>query len=237
MPNRILKEAIRTSPSVDALSPDEEVFWYRLITLLDDFGRYDGRPAVLRAMLYPLRLDSVSEPQVEAWRDRLVGVGMLRLYSVDGSPYIEAISWREHQPTRAVKSRWPASDGQGSLLLADESNGKQPLADVPVFGIRSSYSNSYSSDTAGKRRRDEVFEAIVEVCGYELESLTRRARGRVNDAAKDLRGVGAEPDDIRAFATFWRLHHPEADLTPQTISGNWPRFKSGELMTVRQARR
>ena len=43
MPNRILKESICRSEEIDSLSWFEEVLFYRLIVICDDFGRYDGR--------------------------------------------------------------------------------------------------------------------------------------------------------------------------------------------------
>ena len=64
MPNRILKESICTSDTIDQLSWFEEVFFYRLIVNCDDYGRMDARPAILKARLFPLK--SVTEKQVEA---------------------------------------------------------------------------------------------------------------------------------------------------------------------------
>ena len=47
MPNRILKESIRTSDTIGELSWFEEVLFYRLIVSCDDYGRFDGRTAEL----------------------------------------------------------------------------------------------------------------------------------------------------------------------------------------------
>ena len=55
MPNRIIKESVCTSDSVDGLSWFEEVFFYRLIVNCDDYGRFDARPAVLKSRLFPLK--------------------------------------------------------------------------------------------------------------------------------------------------------------------------------------
>ena len=49
MPNRIIKESICTSDTIDQLSPEEEIFFYRLIVNCDDYGRMDARPQILRA--------------------------------------------------------------------------------------------------------------------------------------------------------------------------------------------
>ena len=55
MPNRILKESICTSGSIDDLSWFEEVLFYRLIVNCDDYGRFDGRTAIIKNRLFPLK--------------------------------------------------------------------------------------------------------------------------------------------------------------------------------------
>ena len=49
MPNRILKESVCTSDSIDSLSWFEECLFYRLIVNCDDYGRFDGRVAVIKS--------------------------------------------------------------------------------------------------------------------------------------------------------------------------------------------
>ena len=55
MPNRILKESVCTSDSIYALTWFEECLFYRLIVNCDDFGRFDGRVAVIKNRLFPLK--------------------------------------------------------------------------------------------------------------------------------------------------------------------------------------
>ena len=54
MPNRILKESVCTSDSVNKLSWFEEVLFYRLIVNCDDYGRFDGRVSIIKNRLFPL---------------------------------------------------------------------------------------------------------------------------------------------------------------------------------------
>ena len=106
MPNRILKESIRFSESVDRLGLLEEVVFYRLITCCDDFGRMDARPAVLNACLFPLR--KYDDAYVEGAIRRLEEVGMLILYTVEGRRYLEICHWAMHQTVRAKHSKYPS---------------------------------------------------------------------------------------------------------------------------------
>lgn len=132
MPNRIIKESICISESIDKLSWFEEVFFYRLIVNCDDFGRFHARPAVLKARLFPLK-DSVSLADISSSLSKLASLDMVRLYEIDGKPYLYIPSWGQHQSKRAQKSKFPAPD---SDLHTSEINGNQMQANVPVFENR-----------------------------------------------------------------------------------------------------
>ena len=71
------------------------------------------------------------------------------------------------------------------------------------------------------RKRDEVFEALIDECGWNLDELTKSARGRVNKAAKELREVGASVEGIRARAEVHRRKWPDAELTPTSLAANY----------------
>jgi hypothetical protein len=125
MPNRILKESICTSSNLDNLSPEEEVFFYRLIVNCDDYGRFDARPAILRARLFPLRLDRVKETHIIKWLETLVEQDLLELYEVEGQRYLQFKTWENHQQIRAKRSKYPDSNGH---LLSGESMRNQVIS-------------------------------------------------------------------------------------------------------------
>ena len=87
MPNRIIKESICTSDSLDALSWFEEVLFCRLIVNCDDYGRFDGRIAVIKNRLFPLK-DTLTAKAVEDGINKLAMVGLVRLYECDSKPYL-----------------------------------------------------------------------------------------------------------------------------------------------------
>lgn len=64
MPNRILREGILSSKRVNSLSIGAEVFYRRLMSKVDDYGRFTADPELLRAALFPLQLDRVSPAYV-----------------------------------------------------------------------------------------------------------------------------------------------------------------------------
>lgn len=123
MPNRILKESICTSETIAALKPEEELFFYRLLVNCDDYGRMDGRGAILRARCFPLVADRITEASIEEWLEALAKVGLIRLYVVGGRRYLQVVTWEKHQQIRAKKSKYPGpppSDGICNQMLSND---------------------------------------------------------------------------------------------------------------------
>lgn len=134
MPNRILKETICTSDTINELTADEERMFYRLLVQADDFGRFDGRATIIRSSCFPLRVDSVSDADVERWLQRLAEVDLIRFYHVDGRRYLHFTTWDKHQQRRAKHSKYPQPPPQDSTyqhVISDDINGKHPPAYVP----------------------------------------------------------------------------------------------------------
>ncbi len=128
MPNRILKESICRSEEIDSLSWFEEVLFYRLIVMCDDFGRFDGRLKIIKASCFPLK--SVTEKDIDKALNRLSAVGLVKVYKVEEKPYLQLVTWGCHQTIRNQKSKYPECP---SNLQADESNCKQMKAIVLVI--------------------------------------------------------------------------------------------------------
>lgn len=105
MPNRILKETICTSPEIQELTPEEEMFFCRLIVKCDDYGRFDARPKIIRGMVLPLR--DASEADILRWLDKLEKVGLIKRYIADGLPYLQLVTWHKHQKVRTPREKYP----------------------------------------------------------------------------------------------------------------------------------
>ena len=131
MPNRILKESICVSDQINQLSWFEEILFYRLMVNVDDYGRYDGRPAIIRSRLFPLK--DVRDKQIEDALGVLSSVELVEVYSVDGKPFVRLTGWDKHQTIRAKKSKYPAPDGGCDNMKTFASKCKQMQADVHVI--------------------------------------------------------------------------------------------------------
>lgn len=93
MPSRIVREGILTSLKVDKLSSGAELFYRRLLNVVDDFGRYHGTPSLLRAACFPLKIDKVLDSHVSGWLQECVSVGLVETYLFDSLPYIEVLNF------------------------------------------------------------------------------------------------------------------------------------------------
>lgn len=85
-------------------------------------------------------------------------------------------------------------------------------------------SNTKSKRPSGPRQPDLLFEALVSASGMRLEGLTRTERGRVNAAAKQLREVGATPEQVHAAASKYLVTFPGAAITATAIAAHWSRI-------------
>ena len=177
MPNRILKENICSSESIDAMSWFEESFFYRLIVNCDDYGRMDARPAIIKARLFPLK-DRVTIKNISDALSHLALIGCVKLYDCDSKPYLYLPSWGLHQSIRAAKSKYPdPSDGieHDSIcnqLHADEINCMQMHADeincnqMSPYSYSYSESNSYSETRARSSTRKFTPPSLQDVIDY-----------------------------------------------------------------------
>lgn len=125
MPNRIIKESICRSDSIDSLSWFEEVLFYRLIVVCDDYGRFDGRPAVIRGSCFPLK--DIRLEQIESALKKLSTAGMVWMYKAEERPFLQLITWEQHQRIRAKKSKFPAPDSTCCQMTADDGMCGQVL--------------------------------------------------------------------------------------------------------------
>ena len=144
MPNRIIKESICTSENVDSLKPEEEVFFYRLITACDDYGCLDGRPQIIRAKCFPLRVDKVKDKDIAKWLSAVSAAGLVTVYIAEGKPYLMLTTWDKHQQVRAKKRKFPELDANCTILKSSEITCKQLQANVPVIQSNPIQSESYT---------------------------------------------------------------------------------------------
>lgn len=125
MPNRIIRDAILSSEKVALLGWPEEVFYRRLMSIVDDYGRTEANPQLLRARCYPLQTDTVRVADISRWMAACQKSGLILDYAVNGKRYLELINFQQQQRS---PSKWPAPASADSAC-------EQLIADAPVFGV------------------------------------------------------------------------------------------------------
>lgn len=164
MPNRIIKENIRTSKDVNNLSDFMFRLWAYLITYVDDFGRGSADPELLKGIVFPRR--KVSESQIQNAMNELQQRGMIVIYSVNGEPYFYFPTWDKHQSVRAKKSKFPAP------MKASASNCMQMQADENESSRNPILSNTLSeSNASGAKFTPPTLEEVKAYCSERRNSI------------------------------------------------------------------
>lgn len=168
MPNRIVREGILTSARVCKLGWAEEVFYRRLMSVVDDFGRYYADHGMLRAACYPRQLNKVSDSDVGKWLSSCSDAGLVRVYPAeDGERYLELEKFG--QQVRAKKSKFP--DMRSTCVADAEQVPANAHLDVSV-SVSDLSAESADSPTT---RFDEFWKAYPSKVGKDA---ARKAFGK-----------------------------------------------------------
>lgn len=135
MPNRIIKDSIHGSERLNSLTDFQFRLWVGLITYVDDYGRGDARPAIIKGVVFPLR-DRITNKDIESALLALAGAGCVSLYEVDGRPYLYFPNWERHQRIRQKVSRYPAPPDCGNPPQVAASCGESRLESNPESRIQ-----------------------------------------------------------------------------------------------------
>lgn len=222
MPNRILKESICYSDDLDKLSSFEETVFYRLMVRADDFGRMDARASYLKSMLFVTK-KGITEKNVADAVSKLASVGLVRLYEVDGKPFLLFPKWNLHQRLRNSKEKYPApqngEDFNNSPQLAATCRELRPESES-----QSESQSEYEYESKNTRKRVAFQKPTMEeLTAYCLENNLRIDVQAFLDYY-DSNGwiVGkTKMKDWRATARNWSrkdFNHNSKKTTPQSAS-------------------
>ena len=122
MPQRILRDGILSSWRVNELTWPEEVFYRRLMSVVDDYGRFHAHPSLIRAACYPLKLEKVADSDIEKWLTACVNAALVRVYLAEGGKrFLEMYDFGQRIQS---KSKFP--DPTGGSPESTVSHGEKP---------------------------------------------------------------------------------------------------------------
>lgn len=150
MPNRILREGILSSEKLAKISWGAEVFYRRLMSITDDYGRYHANCKLLRAACYPLQIDKVSDADIEKWLTECVTAALVSVYPAkDGKRYLEIGNFGQQARS---KSKYPPPNASNcEQMLAGASNCEQ----MNTYSGTDSDSDSYAESETDSMGHNE----------------------------------------------------------------------------------
>lgn len=141
MPNRIIRDSCKTSPTLAALSAEAERLFWRLTTVADDFGRFEADRSIMLAQCFPLMIHDRRFRRIGVWFTELCTCGLVQTYASNGKQYGFFVTWEKYQSIRAKSSKHPAP--------TDANICSQTQANAPVIGIVNE-SRNRESETESK---------------------------------------------------------------------------------------
>lgn len=179
MPTRLIREGILTSPRVDMLDAPAEVFYRRLMSKVDDHGLFDSRPSILRASLFPLKVDRVREADIARWMAACQKAGLIVLYQAEGKSCLKMLdtNWQKRS-----EPKYPLPPPEDSRLKeADQC----PMDGVPEVRVdRSPRSGEMQTVVSNcKQPLTPVYLDVVEGVGEGGGGHTRSQKAVSNATA------------------------------------------------------
>jgi len=119
MPSRVLRDGILDSKRVGELSERAELFYRKLFSVVDDYGRYEADVELLRVKLYARRLDEVSVSDVAGFlQECCEGPNPLVLiYEAEGKKLLQIVKFGQRVRTKKYPDpppdAWAPYSGNG----------------------------------------------------------------------------------------------------------------------------
>lgn len=160
MPQRFLRPGITTSKRFNRIDWITQSFFTRLLTLVDDYGRFEADHQLLRSLAFPLGDPSGAEIPLTTIANicqQLLSARMVLFYSADdGKEYLQLSKWQERARS---ESRYP--DPKKEVLTTFDNKCLQMLPPSP--------SPSPSSSPAPASSPVVPQAAVNGVCLLELQ--------------------------------------------------------------------
>lgn len=190
MPNRIIKESIRTSRSINAMTDFQFRLWTYLITYVDDYGRGSADPELIKGLVFPRR-KGITEAQIRDALVNLASIGSIHTYDVDGESYLCFPNWSCHQRIQTKHSKFPPPpEDYGAEMKSTVSHGEPPPESNP-----NPNKNPNPNPEAETRTREDSPAATLEAyASGNLQYMSPRNMEELASFREDL------PEDVIRYA-------------------------------------
>jgi hypothetical protein len=219
MPTRLLREGINDSLRVNALSEGAELFYRKLMSLVDDFGRYEAEPRLLHAKLYALRPERKVEDVSGFLAECSVGdYPLITVYQTGRKQFLQINNFGQRERT----SKYPPPPADNESLrqsAADYGNLPRNAADCGNLPQNAAYARASTptpnTNTSSHATANTSSTAIPPTVQTALDEAIERNAKRVHGNHPRLRrdiGSGQVATRLRAICRRKHLSGAEAAL-------------------------
>lgn len=244
MPNRIIKDSIHESEKINSLSDFNFRLWVYLLTYVDDYGRGDARPAIIKGNCFPLR-DRVTVKDIDAGLHALLDAGCISLYTVGGKSYLCLVGWEKHQRIQQKRSKYPGPDeadepetcGQMIAVCRDSRSSTVIHGEQPPESESESESKSESERT---RAREDAFGRFWAAYPRHTAKQTAEAAFRkLNPDERLLQIILTAIEKQKASPQWTRdggqyIPHPATWLNQRRWEDETPKVSTGRVVPAQQ---
>ena len=237
MGNRMLKDSLCSSDKIASLSDFEFRLWVGLILSVDDVGRGDARPAIIKGRVFPLR-ERVTVKEISDALHGLAAKGCVSLYTVGGKPYFWFPTWGNHQRIRDCRPKYPGPDDADIF-----DNSPQSAADcgnLPQNAARTINQLELETNTKEKEKGGQAATRFTPPTVEEVESYIQERKSTVDAqqfvdfyASKGWMVGKNRMKDWKAAVRTWEKRE-ETDTSGWRTSGKSAQKWEPETTTVDQ---
>lgn len=227
MPTRLIRDGILTSERVASLSWEAEVFYRRLLSLVDDYGLSDARPSVLRSALYPLQLEKMSECNVQRCLAACETAGLILLFARNGKSFLMV---RDFGQSLRSAPKYPLPDGYKAIQVG-KSKYQLVTPDDDCFQLQTgenscvqlcTYADAYSDANAKTNKQENNAEGNTTVVCSEPPTTTALPAPSFHDVqgmrcADNHADLGASPGAARFMAACLDINPSWGRTIPTAI--------------------
>lgn len=221
MPNRMLRDWTQ-SDKMDELSCEAERFFVRLIMKADDFGGFWADTRLLKANLFPLKLDKIREADMLRWMAECQKAGLIVLYEVNQKRYVQIQDFRQRLDKAKAKFPLPPKNIDPPEIVTDFP-AEQNRTRIELEPERAKA--LVAADAAPKGPgKDEYKKIIEDYAGKDLKTVI--------SVMKEF--LARRPDFVEPYKDYWNIA-VEKSAIPKVQTVNDSRQKKLRVRLQEQA--
>lgn len=234
MPQRLLKPTIRQSERWNQLPWFEQSLYIRLITLVDDYGRYEAHPMLLRNEAFPYGDPDGNDVPVERVEAALETLscgnspeGMLNLYISDGKKYLQLLRWKERVRSESKYPEMGDDDAENYIISKEAEEMTAECGQMSACCEQMTASPPSPQPTPSPQ--PSVLQEKIN------KWFRRRESTKWSDKEKKLLKVVEKletpPDEIEILEKLYMSNNQYNRRNVETLLNNW----NGEIDRARKA--